>query len=171
MQHLIIKSISALALCLLSFGTASAQNGIYRVTNQNELATAAVKHNLRSSMTISYTEDAENEHAGMQPKEPDTAEAMNVLAEWLMMQTSNAEQRAITGAIPAQVFVDGNAVTLTDDRGDTIQSYAVKEIRGSESKREFVCADGTVIKLLNISNDCYTLQVPKMEKMELKKIK
>ena len=169
MKHNIIKSLAALTLGFLSFGTAGAQNGIYRVTNQNELATAAVKHNLRSSMTISYTEDAENEHAGMQPKEPDTAEAMNVLAEWLMMQTSNAEQRAIKGAIPAQVFVDGDAVTLTDDRGDTIQSYAVKEIRGSESKREFVCADGTVIKLVGVGNDRYILQVPKMEKIELKK--
>lgn len=166
-----MKKVIVMLAAVLAIGAASAQNGIYRVTNQNELATAAVKHNLRSSMTISYTEDAENEHAGMQPKEPDTAEAMNVLAEWLMMQTSNAKQRAIKGAIPAQVFVDGNAVTLTDDRGDTIQSYAVKEIRGSESKREFVCADDTVIKLLNIGNDCYTLQVPKMEKMELKKIK
>ncbi len=156
---------------MLAISAASAQNGIYRVTNQNELATAAVKHNLHSSMTISYTEDEESEHAGMQPKEPDTAEAMNVLAEWLIMQTSNAEQRAITGAIPAQVTVDGQAVTLTDSRGDTIQSYAVKEIRGSETKREFVCTDGTVIKLVGVGNDRYILQVPKMEKMELKKIK
>ncbi len=148
-----------------------AQNGVYTVINQNELATAAVKQSLRSSMTVSYTEDAENEHAGMQPREVDTAEAMNVLAEFLMLQASNTEQRALTGAIPAQVTVDGQAVTLTDDRGDTIQTYVVKEIRGSEAKREFVCADGSVIKLLNISNDCYTLQVPKMEKMELKKIK
>ena len=170
MTHHIIKSLAAIALGFLPFGAASAQNGIYRVTNQNELATAAVKQSLRSSMTVSYTEDEESEHAGMQPKEPDTAEAMNVLAEWLIMQTSNAEQRAITGAIPAQVTVDGQAVTLTDDRGDTIQSYAVKEIRGSESKREFVCADGTVIKLIGVGNDRYTLQVPKMEKMELKKI-
>ena len=166
-----MKKVIVMLACVLAIGAASAQNGIYRVTNQNELATAAVKHNLRSSMTISYTEDAENEHAGMQPKEPDTAEAMNVLAEWLMMQTSNAEQRAITGAIPAQATVDGQAVTLTDDRGDTIQSYAVNEIRGSEFKREFVCADGTIIKLLNVGNNRYILQVPKMEKMELKKIK
>ncbi len=153
------------SICLM------AQNGVYTVINQNELATAAVKQSLRSSMTVSYTEDAENEHAGMQPREVDTAEAMNVLAEFLMLQASNTEQRALTGAIPAQVTVDGQAVTLTDDRGDTIQTYVVKEIRGSEAKREFVCADGSVIKLLNISNDCYTLQVPKMEKMELKKIK
>ena len=166
-----MKKVIVMLACVLAIGAASAQNGIYRVTNQNELATAAVKHNLHSSMTISYTEDEESEHAGMQPKEPDTAEAMNVLAEWLMMQTSNAEQRAITGAIPAQVFVNGNAVTLTDDRGDTIQSYAVKETRRSESKREFVCADGTVIKLINVGNDRYTLQVPKMEKIELKKTK
>lgn len=164
------KAIVMLA-AVLAIGAASAQNGIYTVTNQNELATAAVKQNLRSSMTVSNIEDAENEHAGMQPREVDTAEAMNVLAEFLMLQASNAEQRILTGAIPAQVTVDGQAVTLTDSRGDTIQSYAVKEIRGSETKREFVCTDGTVIKLLNISNDCYTLQVPKMEKMELKKIK
>lgn len=151
------------SICLM------AQNGVYTVINQNELATAAVKQSLRSSMTVSYTEDAENEHAGMQPREVDTAEAMNVLAEFLMLQASNTEQRALTGAIPAQVTVDGQAVTLTDDRGDTIQTYVVKEIRGSEAKREFVCADGSVIKLLNISNDCYTLQVPKMEKIKVKK--
>ena len=151
------------SICLM------AQNGVYTVINQNELATAAVKQSLRSSMTVSYTEDAENEHAGMQPREVDTAEAMNVLAEFLMLQASNTEQRALTGAIPAQVTVDGQAVTLTDDRGDTIQTYVVKEIRGSEAKREFVCADGSVIKLLNISNDCYTLQVPKMEKIKFKK--
>lgn len=165
-----MKKVIVMLACVLTIGAASAQNGIYKVTNKNELSTAAVKQNLRSSMTVTYTEDAD-EHAGMQPKEPDTAEAMNVLAEWLMMQISNAEQRAITGAIPAQMTVDGQAVTLTDDRGDTIQSYAVKEIRGSDSKREFVCADGTVIKLINVGNDRYTLQVPKMEKMELKKIK
>lgn len=165
-----MKKVIVMLACVLTIGAASAQNGIYKVTNKNELSTAAVKQNLRSSMTVTYTEDAD-EHTGMQPKEPDTAEAMNVLAEWLMMQISNAEQRAITGAIPAQMTVDGQAVTLTDDRGDTIQSYAVKEIRGSDSKREFVCADGTVIKLINVGNDRYTLQVPKMEKMELKKIK
>lgn len=165
-----MKKVIVMLACVLTIGAASAQNGIYKVTNKNELSTAAVKQNLRSSMTVTYTEDAD-EHTGMQPKEPDTAEAMNVLAEWLMMQTSNAEQRAITGAIPAQMTVDGQAVTLTDDRGDTIQSYAVKEIRGSDSKREFVCADGTVIKPINVGNDRYTLQVPKMEKMELKKIK
>ena len=170
MTHNIIKSLTVLALGFLSFGAASAQNGIYRVTNQNELATAAVKQSLRSSMTVSYTEDAD-EHTGMQPKEVDTAEAMDVLAEFVMLQASNAEQRALTGAIPAQVTVDGQTITLTDDRGDTIQSYAVKEIRGSESKREFACADGTVIKLVGVGNDRYTLQVPKMEKIELKKIK
>ena len=162
------RTLFAIGIIFLSFG-ASAQNGIYRVTNQNELATAAVKHNLHSSMTISYTEDEENEHAGMQPREVDTAEAMNVLAEFLMLQASNTEQRALTGAIPAQVTVDGQAVTLTDDRGDTIQTYVVKEIRGSEAKREFVCADGSVIKLIGVGNDRYTLQVPKMEKIKVKK--
>lgn len=146
-----------------------AQNGVYTVTNQNELATAAVKQSLRSSMTVSYTEDAENEHSGIQPKEPDTAEAMNVLAEFVMLQASNEEQRILTGAIPAQVTVDGQAVTLTGNHGDTIQSYAVKEVRGSESKWEFICADGTVIKLLGAGSGRYTLQVPKMDKIELKK--
>ena len=165
-----MKKVIIMLAAMLAISAASAQNGIYRVTNQNELATAAVKQSLRSSMTVSYTEDAD-EHTGMQPKEVDTAEAMDVLAELVMLQASNAEQRALTGAIPAQVTVDGQTITLIDDRGDTIQSYAVKEIRGSESKREFACADGTVIKLVGVGNDRYTLQVPKMEKMELKKIK
>ena len=50
-----MKKVIVMLAAVLAIGTASAQNGIYRVTNQNELATAAVKHNLRSSMTISYT--------------------------------------------------------------------------------------------------------------------
>ena len=42
------------SICLM------AQNGVYTVINQNELATAAVKQSLRSSMTVSYTEDAKS---------------------------------------------------------------------------------------------------------------
>lgn len=75
-----MKKVIVMLACVLTIGAASAQNGIYKVTNKNELSTAAVKQNLRSSMTVTYTEDAD-EHTGMQPKEPDTAEAMNVLAE------------------------------------------------------------------------------------------
>ena len=169
MTHHIIKSLAAIALGFLSFGTASAQNGVYQVTNQSQLKESSLEQRLRSSKFELTIED-NNENRGMKPMELDSAEMIAML-EYFFLEGNPDAGRMIAGAIPAQVTVDGQAVTLTDDRGDTIQSYAVKEIRGSESKREFVCADGTVIKLLNISNDCYTLQVPKMEKMELKKIK
>ena len=162
------KTLFAIGIIILSFG-ASAQNGVYQVTNQSQLTESLLEQRLRSSKFELTIED-NNEKRGMKPMELDSAEMIAML-EYFFLEENPDAGRMIAGAIPAQVTVDGQAVTLTDSRGDTIQSYAVKEIRGSESKREFVCADGTVIKLLNISNDCYTLQVPKMEKMELKKIK
>ena len=169
MKHHIIKSLAAIALGFLPFGAASAQNGVYQVTNQSQLKESSLEQRLRSSKFELTIED-NNENRGMKPMELDSAEMIAML-EYFFLEENPDAGRMIAGAIPSQVTVDGQAVALTDDRGDTIQSYAVKEIRGSESKREFVCTDGTIIKLLNIGNDRYTLQVPKMEKMELKKIK
>ena len=169
MKHHIIKSLAALALGFLSFGTASAQNGVYQVTNQSQLKESSLEQRLRSSKFELTIED-NNENRGMKPMELDSVEMIAML-EYFFLEENPDAGRMIAGAIPAQVTVDGQTITLTDDRGDTIQSYAVKEIRGSESKMEFACADGTVIKLVGVGNDRYTLQVPKMEKMELKKIK
>jgi hypothetical protein len=133
------------------------------------LQESSFEQRLRSSKYELTIED-NNENRGMKPMELDSAE-MRAMLEYFFLEENPDAGRMIAGAIPAQVTVDGQAVTLTDSRGDTIQSYAVKEIRGSETKREFVCTDGTVIKLVGVGNDRYTLQVPKMEKMELKKIK
>ena len=169
MKHHIIKSLAALALGFLSFGTTGAQNGVYQVTNQSQLKESSLEQRLRSSKFELTIED-NNENRGMKPMELDSVEMIAML-EYFFLEENPDAGRMIAGAIPAQVTVDGQAVTLTDSRGDTIQSYAVKEIRGSETKREFVCTDGTVIKLVGVGNDRYTLQVPKMEKMELKKIK
>ena len=169
MKHHIIKSLAALALGFLSFGTASAQNGVYQVTNQSQLKESSLEQRLRSSKFELTIED-NNENRGMKPMELDSVEMIAML-EYFFLEENPDAGRMIAGAIPAQVTVDGQAVTLTDSRGDTIQSYAVKEIRGSETKREFVCTDGKVIKLVGVGNDRYILQVPKMEKMELKKIK
>lgn len=104
----------------------------------------------------------------MKPMELDSAEMIAML-EYFFLEENPDVGRMIAGAIPAQVTVDGQAITLTDSHGDTIQSYAVKEIRRSEAKWEFTCADGTVIKLVGVGNDLYTLQVPKMEKIKVKK--
>ena len=161
------KAIVMLA-AVLAIGAASAQNGVYQVTNQSQLKESSLEQRLRSSKFELTIED-NNENRGMKPMELDSAEMIAML-EYFFLEENPDAGRMIAGAIPAQVTVDGQAVTLTDSRGDTIQSYAVKEIRGSESKREFVCADGTVIKLVGVGNDRYTLQVPKMEKIELKKI-
>lgn len=160
------KTLFAIGIIFLSFG-ASAQNGVYQVTNQSQLKESSLEQRLRSSKFELTIED-NNEKRGMKPMELDSAEMIAML-EYFFLEENPDAGRMIAGAIPAQVTVDGQAVTLTDSRGDTIQSYAVKEIRGSETKREFVCTDGTVIKLVGVGNDRYTLQVPKMEKIELKK--
>lgn len=160
------KTLFAIGIIFLSFG-ASAQNGVYQVTNQSQLTESLLEQRLRSSKFELTIED-NNEKRGMKPMELDSAEMIAML-EYFFLEENPDAGRMIAGAIPAQVTVDGQAVTLTDSHGDTIQSYAVKEIRRSEAKWEFACADGTVIKLVGVGNDRYTLQVPKMEKIELKK--
>lgn len=160
------KTLFAIGIIFLSFG-ASAQNGVYQVTNQSQLTESLLEQRLRSSKFELTIED-NNEKRGMKPMELDSAEMIAML-EYFFLEENPDVGRMIAGAIPAQVTVDGQAVTLTDDRGDTIQTYVVKEIRGSEAKREFVCADGSVIKLVGVGNDLYTLQVPKMEKIKVKK--
>lgn len=160
------KTLFAIGIIFLSFG-ASAQNGVYQVTNQSQLTESLLEQRLRSSKFELTIED-NNENRGMKPMELDSAEMIAML-EYFFLEENPDVGRMIAGAIPAQVTVDGQAVTLTDDRGDTIQTYVVKEIRGSEAKREFVCADGSVIKLVGVGNDLYTLQVPKMEKIKVKK--
>lgn len=159
-----------LTICLmLSVTCLLAQDTIYSVTNRNELMTSTIAQDLRSMLTATYTEDAEREHAGMQPREIDTAEMMNVLAEWLILQTNEEEQKILASAVPAKVLIDENTVTLTSDKDDTIQFFNIKGVRGDESKRDYICEDGTVICLFGHGNGRYTLQVPKMEKIELKK--
>lgn len=160
------KTLFAIGIIFLSFG-ASAQNGVYQVTNQSQLKESLLEQRLRSSKFELTIED-NNEKRGMKPMELDSAEMIAML-EYFFLEENPDVGRMIAGAIPSQVTVDGQAVTLTDDRGDTIQTYVVKEIRGSEAKREFVCADGSVIKLIGVGNDRYTLQVPKMEKIKVKK--
>ena len=156
---------------MLSVTCLLAQNTIYSVTNRNELMTATIAQDLRSSLTVMYTEDSEREHTGMQPREVDTAEMMNVLAEWLILQTNEEEQKILANAVPAKVLIDENTVTLTSDKDDTIQFFNIKGVRGDESKRDYICEDGTVIRLFGHGNGRYTLMMPKMEKIKLEKIK
>lgn len=160
------RTLFAIGIIFLSFG-ASAQNGVYQVTNQSQLTESLLEQRLHSSKFELTIED-NNEKRGMKPMELDSAEMIAML-EYFFLEENPDVGRMIAGAIPAQVTVDGQAVTLTDSHGDTIQSYAVKEIRRSEAKWEFACADGTVIKLVGVGNDLYTLQVPKMEKIKVKK--
>lgn len=161
-----------LTVCLaLSANCLIAQNTVYTVTNHSELMTSSIAHILRSSVTEISTEDSEREQSGMQPREPDTSEIMNVVAQWIMLQTNKEEQDAIAGAVPANVTINENTITLTDDKGYTIQAYTIKETKGSEQQKQFICTDGAIINLYHVGKDIYTLKIPQSPIIELRQIK
>ena len=156
-----------LTVCLaLSANCLIAQNTVYTVTNHSELMTSSIAHILRSSVTEISTEDSEREQSGMQPREPDTTEIMNVVAQWIMLQTNKEEQDAIAGAVPANVTINENTITLTDDK-----AYTIKETKGSEQQKQFICTDGAIINLYHVGKDIYTLKIPQSPIIELRQIK
>lgn len=111
----------------------------------------------------------------MDPAEIDTTELMdkmsNVLAQWIMLQSNDKQQKAIFDAIPAQVTVDERNATITGEKGDTIQAYPVREVKGGGTQWVFLCENNIVIRLFDLGNGRYTLSVPKMERLEMRKIK
>ena len=171
MKHRRIKITIALLCCILAMDNVCAQNGKYKVTNQNELATTMLEQSLRSSLPTIFSEEPERERAGMAPAEIDTTELMdemsNVLAQWIMLQASNEEQKALTSAIPARVIVNENAITLTDDKDVIIKTYAIDRVNAGNSMWSFFCSDGVNINLVDQNDGSFILSVPQMNKIKM----
>ena len=171
MERRRIKIIVALLGCILAIDSVCAQNGKYKVTNQNELATSMLEQSLRSSLPTIYSEEPEREHVGMAPAEIDTSELMdemsNVLAQWIMLQASNEEQRAIAGAIPAKVLVNENAIMFTDDKDVIIKTYSIDRVNAGNSMWTFFCSNGEMINLVDQHDGSFILSVPQMNKIKI----
>lgn len=155
-----------LAVLLLISTAAMAQNGTYKVTNKHELTTSALEQRLSSSQ---FDITPEKPGTSLEAEGVDTSTLMNVLAEYLMEENPEAAEKT-AGLIPAQVTVDEKNVTITSEKGDTIRAYAVREIKGGGTQWVFLCEDNVVIRLYDLKNGRYTLTVPKMERLELRKI-
>lgn len=173
MERRRIKIIVALLGCILAINSVYAQNGKYKVTNQNELATSMLEQSLRSSLPTIYSEEPEREHAGMAPAEIDTSELMdemsNVLAQWIMLQVSNEEQRAIASAIPALVTIDETKITIFNDKDSTMNVYEVLEVKNTDTQWVFQCKDNKQVRLSTQSDGIYILSVPDMKPIKLRK--
>ena len=173
MERRRIKIIVALLGCILAIDSVCAQNGKYKVTNQNELATSMLEQSLRSSLPTIYSEEPEREHVGMAPAEIDTSELMdemsNVLAQWIMLQASNEEQRAIASAIPALVTIDETKITIFNDKDSTMNVYEVSEVKNADRQWVFLCKDNKQVRLSIQSDGIYILSVPDMKPIKLRK--
>lgn len=175
MKHYRVKIVVALLACILAIDNVCAQNGMYKVTNQNELATTMLKQSLRSSLPTICSEEPERERAGMAPTEIDTTELMdemsNVLAQWIMLQSSNEEQKALTSTIPAKVQVDDTAITLIDDKDAVLKTYTFDRVNVGNSMWTFFCSNGVHINLVDQHDGSFILSVPRMNKIKIILIK
>lgn len=161
-----MKQIILAAMLLLAV-PAVAQNGTYKVTNKHELRITALEERLSSS-DINITPD--DPRTSLEDSGTDTSTLIEVLAEYLMQEYPDAAELT-AGPIPAQVMMDENNVFITGEKGDTIQAYPIREVKGGGTQWVFLCENNIVIRLYDLGNGRYTLSVPKMERLEMRKIK
>ena len=159
--------------CVLAIGVANAQGNIpvgkYFVTNQSELTEASIRQEISTWNGEITTENAETEHAGMMPPEVDTSEMMDLIAQWLMLQTSNEEQKAIAGAIPARVTIEETQLSIFDDKDSAMIVYEVSEVKNADRQWVFLCKDNKQVRLSIQSDGIYILSVPDMKPIKLRK--
>lgn len=161
-----MKQIILAAMLLLAV-PAVAQNGTYKVTNKHELRITALEERLSSS-DINITPD--DPRTSLEDSGTDTSTLIEVLAEYLMQEYPDAAELT-AGLIPAQVMMDENNVFITGEKGDIIQAYPIREVKGGGTQWVFLCENNIVIRLYDLGNGRYTLSVPKMERLEMRKIK
>ena len=168
-----MKRVIIMLACVLAIGVANAQGNIpvgkYFVTNQSELTEASIRQEISTWNGEITTENAETEHAGMMPPEVDTSEMMDLIAQWLMLQTSNEEQKAIAGAIPARVTIEETQLSIFDDKDSAMIVYEVSEVKNADRQWVFLCKDNKQVRLSIQSDGLYILSVPDMKPIKLRK--
>lgn len=168
-----MKRVIVMLACVLAIGAASAQGNIpvgkYFVTNQSELTEASIRQEISTWNGEITTENAETEHAGMMPPEVDTSEMMDLIAQWLMLQTSNEEQKAIAGAIPARVTIEETQLSIFNDKDSAMIVYEVSEVKNADRQWVFLCKDNKQVRLSIQSDGIYILSVPDMKPIKLRK--
>ncbi len=160
-----MKHIFFAALLLLPMAV-NAQSGTNKVTNRYELSIAAIVQRL-STFDIQVTPD--NPGTSLEAEGVDNETLLGALAEHFMQEDPVAAE-ILAGAIPGIVTIDDKSIFIKDEKGNTIRAYSVKELKGGGTQWVIVCEEGIIIRLYDLQNGGYTLSVPKMERLELRKI-
>jgi len=160
-----------LAVCVMN--GAAAQEGLYKVTNAENLASEKLVEKIASTSTMISAED---ERMGLSPErtEVETEEMANVLAEYLMENVSPTELTAGTG-VPQRVEITAERIVFTTEGGDTVRTFTPVTTEASTNGKSdswvFGCERGERL-VLRQRNDCrYVLDVPKIGRLELTKLR
>ena len=113
---------------------------------------------------------------GLSPErtEVETEEMANVLAEYLMENVSPTELTAGTG-VPQRVEITAERIVFTTEGGDTVRTFTPVTTEASTNDKSdswvFGCERGERL-VLRQRNDCrYVLDVPKIGRLELTKLR
>ena len=162
-----------IALAVCGMNGAAAQEGLYKVTNAENLASEKLVEKITSTSTMISAED---ERMGLSPErtEVETEEMANVLAEYLMENVSPTELTAGTG-VPQRVEITAERIVFTTEGGDTVRTFTPVTTEASSNGKSdswvFGCERGERL-VLRQRNDCrYVLDVPKIGRLELTKLR
>jgi hypothetical protein len=160
-----------LAVCVMNGATA--QEGLYKVTNAENLASEKLVEKITSTSTMI---SAEVERMGLSPErtEVETEEMANVLAAYLMENVSPTELTAGTG-VPQRVEITAERIVFTTEGGDTVRTFTPVTTEASTNGKSdswvFGCERGERL-VLRKRNDCrYVLDVPKIGRLDLTKLR
>ena len=152
---------------------AAAQEGLYKVTNAENLASEKLVEKITSTSTMISAED---ERMGLSPErtEVETSEMANVLAAYLMENVSPTELTAGTGGLQ-RVEITAERIVFTTEGGDTVRTFTPVTTEASTNGKSdswvFGCEKGERL-VLRQRNDCrYVLDVPKIGRVELTKLR
>ena len=162
-----------IALAVCGMNGAAAQKGLYKVTNAENLASEKLVEKITSTSTMISEED---ERMGLSPErtEVETSEMANVLAAYLMENVSPTELTAGTG-VPQRVEITAERIVFTTEGGDTVRTFTPVTTEASSNGKSdswvFGCEKGERL-VLRQRNDCwYVLDVPKIGRLELTKLR
>ena len=113
---------------------------------------------------------------GLSPErtEVETAELANVLAAYLMENVSPTELTAGTG-VPQRVEITAERIVFTTEGGDTVRTFTPVTTEASTNDKSdswvFGCDSGERLVLSQRKGSRYVLDVPKIGRLELTKLR
>ena len=113
---------------------------------------------------------------GLSPErtEVETAELANVLAAYLMENVSPTELTAGTG-VPQRVEITAERIVFTTEGGDTVRMFTPVTTEASTNDKSdswvFGCESGERLVLSQRKGSRYVLDVPKIGRLELTKLR